>query len=603
MAFKNWLKGWETLDQSSRLAGRRRSGKARARARLGIELLEDRTVPTVLIQSAFGGDTIYWCQGNTAGHPDNEVITGPITDNPTAVNSPLVYFIFWGPSWTQDKAKLLAKDAQVIHQSNFLSSVKDYGSDGKATYGDYTIDSTTAQDGPPASTQEIQKIVPNTTWAKPKDNSPTDAPIYVTVNGTGGGAGNGPDSYTPDLKLNHIWMNVGDLSEDNFTDLLSHELAERLSSGTDAGIRMRASVAITSESDNAQIADNEPDQGYYTYRINGQQLVQAYWSLSAHQFIIPDDNTQSVFLDPTPGWKMNGLNPPTFNQLYDLTIKAGQEGPNVADNITIDTDKSGNRLTINENGEVFQFNVSSIRSITVNLMAGGNGHLNVPSLPKSITLTVTTPAGSTANSTDSILIGSDGLPGPTGFGLHDLSRVLGTIVIDASGITGNVTDADDANSRAVQLVTAGPNIDLLTWDSTGLLEFGKAAFTSLSITGGVASNDSFQIATTPTGTTTNLYTRTSNAQVNVLATGGALTINGPGTVNVSGLAGLGGALTVTGDSTTTLELNDQDNRGDETYTITRDTVQSSHSPLISYGGLHSLTLDGGTLDPSSVPQL
>src|SRR5262245_9935763 len=99
MAFKNWLKGLKALAQSSRTAGRRRSGgKARARAHLAIELLEDRTVPTVLIQSAFGGDTIYWSQGNTAGHPDNEVLTGPITNNPTALNSPPVYFIFWGQS-------------------------------------------------------------------------------------------------------------------------------------------------------------------------------------------------------------------------------------------------------------------------------------------------------------------------------------------------------------------------------------------------------------------------------------------------------------------------------------------------------------------------
>src|SRR5262249_10174901 len=49
MAFTNWLKGWKVLAQSSRPAGRRRSGgKVRPGSRLGIELLEDRTVPSTI---------------------------------------------------------------------------------------------------------------------------------------------------------------------------------------------------------------------------------------------------------------------------------------------------------------------------------------------------------------------------------------------------------------------------------------------------------------------------------------------------------------------------------------------------------------------------
>src|SRR5579871_3394644 len=64
--------------------------------RPALERLENRTVPTILFHSALGGDTIAWGAGNMAGEPANQVVNGPISNNPAALSSPLVYLIFWG---------------------------------------------------------------------------------------------------------------------------------------------------------------------------------------------------------------------------------------------------------------------------------------------------------------------------------------------------------------------------------------------------------------------------------------------------------------------------------------------------------------------------
>jgi hypothetical protein len=52
-------------------------------ARLGIEALEDRTVPTIVFNPVFGSETYF------GGH----------TSNFTVLNSPKVYLIFWGSYW------------------------------------------------------------------------------------------------------------------------------------------------------------------------------------------------------------------------------------------------------------------------------------------------------------------------------------------------------------------------------------------------------------------------------------------------------------------------------------------------------------------------
>ncbi|HEY4328495.1 MAG TPA: hypothetical protein VGN88_02070, partial [Phycisphaerae bacterium] len=109
-----------------------------------LEQLEPRTLLTVVIHSAFGGDTIYWANNNAAGQPGGKVVTGPISNNPGALQDPKVYLIFWGTTWTPSNAQIIANDTQTIINSSFLSGLTDYGSDGIAQYGGYTVDNSVA---------------------------------------------------------------------------------------------------------------------------------------------------------------------------------------------------------------------------------------------------------------------------------------------------------------------------------------------------------------------------------------------------------------------------------------------------------------------------
>jgi hypothetical protein len=362
------------FERLRQLFGRRRSTRA-ARpfsrsCRLLLEQLEDRTVPTVVFNSALGGDKIDWVQGNTAGHKDNEVVTSPITTNPTVLNNPTVYLIFWGKSWTNTNARPLANDARTILQSNFFSGLKDYGGDGLATYGDYTIDNSVA---PPAdtdpATKEVQKELPMTAWAKPQDSSPLDSPIYIVVTDTNGvkfGGWNGHRNYSASQVMNLIWIGDSGNNQDSFTYLFSHEVAERISDGTSTGIEMNAQVDAGTDGEwkGVQISDNEPDGGNYTYRLNGSLQVQAYWSLTYKAFVVPDGNTQTLYL--TPNWNKVPT-PPQFQKTSGLTISG--DG-------TLTLDENGSGLSITLNGEHFSFDRGKINSITVN-EGNGNDTVNV----------------------------------------------------------------------------------------------------------------------------------------------------------------------------------------------------------------------------------
>ena len=239
-----------TANPCRRPAGPPRARPARGFRRHGgppLEQLEDRTVPTVVFYSPFGGDSIYWVPGNTAGQPDNQIVTSPISNNPAALNALTVYLIFWGKSWTNQTAQKYASDAQAIIASDYLSGLQDYGSDGLANYGDYTIDNSKAD--PNNRDPEIQKILDSqeTFWTKPTGVAPNptgsnwgepgyhQSPIYVVVcdNGPGGG-GNGGGLYTYNgttYLTNGITLSNG-MQEDTFTDIFSHELVERMSDGT-----------------------------------------------------------------------------------------------------------------------------------------------------------------------------------------------------------------------------------------------------------------------------------------------------------------------------------------------------------------------------------
>jgi hypothetical protein len=70
--------------------------------------------------------------------------------NTNALNSPTVYFIFIGSMWGKDgdpsdAAVSAIHAAKELLDSSYLSGLTQYGSDGHAVYGGYTIDTTSVR--------------------------------------------------------------------------------------------------------------------------------------------------------------------------------------------------------------------------------------------------------------------------------------------------------------------------------------------------------------------------------------------------------------------------------------------------------------------------
>jgi hypothetical protein len=329
---------------------------------------------TVAFTPALGAETIFW-RTNVAGHAAGSSLTGPVS-NPTALTKPTVYLMFSGSSWTSMTAANYASDAKAILASAYLSGLTQYGSSGTATYGGYTIDNR-ASPGPSGRDAEIQYAldVLQPSWRKPTGVAPNPngdntgapgyltSPIYVVVDDNGNwAASNGGGFYKSGgttYLTNGININNG-TNEDVFTDLFSHEIVERISEGTGAGIGMNAPVdaGTDHETHNAQIADNEPDGGNYTYRLNGTILVQAYWSVVDQKFIVPDGNQETVIL--TPIW--NGL---SFTGTFDLlAVQDTPEDANPTGSV-INIQKTRLRL----GNETFNFSSNSIRNVNVYTLA------------------------------------------------------------------------------------------------------------------------------------------------------------------------------------------------------------------------------------------
>jgi hypothetical protein len=317
---------------------------------------------TVAFKSAFGGETIFW-------RPSGQPIKGPISNN-AILSKPKVYLIFWGTLWTSDTASGHASDAKAILESQYLSSLTQYGSSGTAEYGGYAVD-TRASQGLPGRDAEINYVLDSLkpSWTKPTAEAPNKtgdntgavgyltSPIYAVIGDSGGGgAMNGGGFYTSGSKTyltNAIYINNG-RDRNGFNELFSHELVERISDGNGNGIGMNASVDISGESSDAQLSDNEPDGERYTYRLNGTLEVQAYWSVVDQTFIVPDGNGQTVFLAPI--W-----NNKSFTGTFDLLAVQTNRSAAAPTSAVI----NNNRTQLTLWNETFNFSSSSIQGVSV----------------------------------------------------------------------------------------------------------------------------------------------------------------------------------------------------------------------------------------------
>ena len=248
-------------------------------------------------------------------------------------------------------------------------------------------------------------------------------PFISSIYDNGNNAFNTPATYTSSLKMNEISLGDGGHQPGVFTQLFSHEMAKRISAGDGTGIEMNATNAHTDgEFQNSRISDNEPDDGNYQYRLNGPdgQLVQAYWSITYHGFVVPDDDQQTVYLNPIWGGMSPGSTP-FYTGQAGLVINGGQMA-NHNDTITLTTNaySSGNGVSVILDGKVYQVRTSQIKSTTV-FTSPASSVVNVLATPANIATYIDDQGN------DSVVVGSSQSNVDHGYG--NMSNIQGAVYV------------------------------------------------------------------------------------------------------------------------------------------------------------------------------
>ena len=382
--------------------------------------------------------------------------------------------------------------------------------------------------------------------------------------------------------MNHIWIG-GQGGVDSFSELFSHELVERISTGG-GGIYMNAAVNISGESQNAQIADNEPD-GNYVYRIYDTTVVQAYWSIEDSAFIVPDYSGQDIYL--SPNW-YTGSSTPEFEGNSALSVGGGQV---TGQSSTISLDVSNGGVFVTLDGALFHFDQGEISSTEV-YGADSYNLLN--------TVTPVTVYCSVAASTN---IGDNGL----------VQGITAPVSIKGDPFNDAVTvdDSSDTQDQSGVIVKEDGTYGL----APAAITYTRGTLDALTIKGGSA--DTFQVVGTltvedTTNATTTIDTGSGTDTINVQGTTANLVINGPGldglgydTVNIGSqapslsgtLASINGSVTVAKTSgNSTLTLDDKRDELGESATISDTSITGLSPAPINYKGkeLGSLAVYCGT---------
>jgi hypothetical protein len=424
---KNMVANWKKAKKvgASAPASRRRS------FRPGLEQLEERTVPTILFDPVVSGPEVLQNSGATMS-PSQLAY-----NNPYALKNPTVYFMFVGPAWGTDNNPIAAvgnmtRAAQAILSSNYLSGLKQYGSDGQATYGGQFVDPSLNPDGwrvsqslghpyslyskgqNPDGTYPTDDsgntvfyetgrvlLTQKPSWA-PSSSDGTRGPIYVVVrydSSESGGEGTnafglqpGEVDYVnpnndPDYRFLPQGMNFIDLvlappsasdpnsDVDSFSWAFSHELVERISTGT--GDQINTGIDIVSDAGwHGQIADGEPENSGngFAWRLNGSNgstpKVTSYWSVQDQAFIVPEGSRQSVLLEPLWGrsqinvWLHQGnLNVLNLDNGYQLpTDTTGLIDANVQSFVT---DRFGHVFYLTGNSQVWEYDAGTGNKFSV----------------------------------------------------------------------------------------------------------------------------------------------------------------------------------------------------------------------------------------------
>ncbi len=424
---------------------RRRRPLPCGRTRPEVEVLEDRTVPTIVFTPQFGVETL------AAGSTND------------GMQHPTVNLIFSGSYWTttqgQTDENTLTAAAKSILSGPYLSGLTEYGSDGKANFGQSWNNSTTVASNPSTSSLQtfLQSAIDNHTSAVPGFNDWQHAPIYVVISDPTSSAGNNGgwnaggtynQAFILGLKLpaniHMVYVGTstqsGSVVKDFFTETLSHELAETISDPDSKGIQVNPPSTLPSSLLNPgghQIGDYEPEQNngiHYGYRLFDGNLVQPYWSVQNNAFIVPDGSTQNFTLAPI--WNTSN----NFTGTYNLTVTGDQEGINTSDAIRIDTNSATSGVKVLLNGETATFDNGAVKTVNVNT-GGGSNLVVVAAVPVGVTLNV----DSLGRSNDLVIVGNNG----------SLAGIQGTVNIsNTSGQTNLFIDDSADTARNVTVTNA-----------------------------------------------------------------------------------------------------------------------------------------------------
>ena len=333
---------------------------------------------------------------------------------------------------------------------------------------------------------------------------------------------------------------------------------------------MPANLGGGSQTD--QIADFEPEppnQTHYGYRLNGD-LVQPYWSAQDNRWLVPDGQSQTLYLNPI--WTGNPTSP-SFSGKYTLDVHGDQWGQGYNDTIVLDA-TAGGGVQIILDGEFFTFDPSTITAINVDTY-GGSNTVNVRNVPAGVTVDIQ------GGGSDTVNIGSGG----------SVQGIRGTVYIEnqPAETAINIDDSTDSFARTTTLGTYTPSGDSDWGYITGLspyanINYEYADTTSVTINTGTAS-----------GNVVNVWE--SSVVTNLIG-------HGRSTINIGdGLVGARSILRdvhIQGSGFDTLNVNDQSDTAANfawfltSHSISNSFLFSGDLGAIDYAGMAQVTFNGGS---------
>jgi hypothetical protein len=503
----------------------RRQGAAKARRPrrlpLRLEALEDRTTPTVLFTPLYGAETT-----TNAG---TELNDSPGTN---------IYMIYWGSYWNTSAGAAMATNIQnsvngIFWNSPYLDSLHQYGVPYRAFQpaisNNHIFNYSDPSQGFNAAA--IQNTILDAIYNKglPEADTYGNRSIYFVV--TPPGINSDPSDaggYHTSFSDNHnggdsdqtIYGWIGSAASsttqtilDNYTYVLSHETAEAMTDPfPNSGIRTTHGASWTGGGD-YEICDAEAQN--YIYRLNSYR-VNSYWSTASGAYLVQDGNNQIVTVNGRSGLNAN-------------LIINGDQLANHNDTITLDTwtdvYDGGQGVRVTENGEVFQFDSGTIRSVTVNT-GDGTDTVNVLRTLPDAPVTINNNGG---GSSDVVNFGTGG----------SMAGIQGTVSVSngPSYTHVNIDDSADSLNRSVSISNGGVSVQ-----GAAAITFGNTSVNTLTINGG-SGNNTYTVAGSQAISGTVLNTGSGVDTVNVQATSYALNLNyqGGGRADVANL-GSGGSV-------------------------------------------------------------